>query len=232
MSQPEPPKPPQVKPDLPRYGRYAAIPAIAILLLIVINTLTTKPNGVTGVAPGGRLPPFATPLVLGDVEGDPDIARHDHEGANGDVAACRLRGRGILNVCELYERSPLVLALFIDSGSCPAIVSDLQRLMPAFPGVRFAAVALNGRRDSLRRLIARGRLTLPVAFDRHGTLLALYKVATCPQVTFALPGGVALGKALLSRPSPAALRRRVEGLVAAARARGWRPDPHPSGASE
>jgi len=223
MSTPEPPRSPPIKPDLPRYGRYVAIPAIAILLLITINTLTTRPNGVTGVAPGRRLPPFAAPLVLGDVEGDPDIARHDHEGANGDVAACRLRGPGILNVCQLYERSPLVLALFVDSGSCAGIVGDLQRLVPAFPGVRFAAVALNGDRGSLRRLIARDRLTLPLAYDRGGTLLALYKVATCPQVTFALPGGVALGKTLLSRPSPAALRRRVEGLVAAAKARGWKP---------
>jgi hypothetical protein len=243
MSRPEPstrpPTPPPVRPDPPRYGRYVAIPALAVLLLITLNTLLTKPNGVTGVAPGQRLPPFATPLVLGALEGDPDIAKHDHEGSNGEVAACRLRRAGVLNVCQLYERGPLVLALFIDSGSCPDVVSDLQRLMPAFPGVRFAAVALNGRRGPLRRLIAERRLTLPVGFDRGGTLLALYKVATCPQVTFVLPGGVARGKALLRRPSSAALRRRVEDLVAAARARGWRSGrgspthpslAHPSGA--
>ena len=225
MSRPEdppsPPPAPSVKPDLPRYGRYVAIPAIAILLLITINTLTTKPNGVTGVAPGQHLPPFAAPLALGTLEGDPDIARHDNEGSNGKVAACRLRGPGILNICQLYERSPLVLALFVDSSSCPDILGDLQKLSPSFPGVRFAAVAIKGDRGSLRRLIAARHLTMPLAFDRGGTLLALYKVATCPQVTFALPGGVARGKALLTRPSLAALRGRLEDLVAAARAHGW-----------
>jgi len=177
---------------------------------------------VTGVAPGQRLPPFAAPLALGRLEGDVDIARHDDEGSNGKVAACRLRRPGVLNVCQLYERTPLVLALFVDAGSCPNIVGDLQELAPSFPGVRFAAVAIKGSRGSLRRLIAARHLTMPVAFDRGGTLLALYKVATCPQVTFVLPGGVARGKALLARPSPTTLRKRVEDLVAAAKARGWR----------
>ena len=51
-------------------------------------------------------------------------------------------GRGILNVCQLYERGPVVLALFVDAGSCPAVLGDLQALAPSFPGVRFAAVAI------------------------------------------------------------------------------------------
>jgi hypothetical protein len=228
MSQPERQTPP-VKLNLPRYGRYVAIPALAVLLLITLNTLLTKPNGVTGVAPGHRLPPFAVPLALGGVEGDPDIARHDGEGENGRVAACRLRRAGVLNVCQLYESNPLVLALFVDSGSCPAVLSDLQRLMPSFPGVRFAAVALNGRRGPLRRLIAARHIDMPVGFDRGGTLLALYKVATCPQVTFVLPGGIARGRALLTRPSTATLRRRIEDLAAAAKARGWRAGPAVTG---
>ena len=222
MSQPEPPPRPPVKPDLPRYGRYIAVPALAILLLITLNTLLTKPNGVTGVTPGQRLPPFATPLVLGTLEGDPNIARHDDEGLNGRVAACKVREPGALNICRLYEHSPLVLALFIDAGSCPDILGDLQKLMPAFPGVHFAAVALNGRRAPLRKLISSRHLIMPVGFDRGGTLLALYKVATCPQVTFALPGGVAQGRALLTRPPLRTLRARIEDLVAASRARGWR----------
>jgi hypothetical protein len=61
-----------------------------------------------------------------------------------------------------------------------------------------------------------------VGLDRDGSLLPLYKVATCPQVTFAYPGGVVESPALLTRPPIATLRARVRELVAASRARGWR----------
>ena len=206
----------------PRYGRYVGLLALVILALITLNTIITKPNGATGVDPGHTVPPFAVPLVLGNVVGDADIAVHAGEGARGKVPACQERGAQILNICQLYERGPVVLALFLDAGSCPAILGDMQALAPSFPGVQFAAVALKGGRTQLRRLVAEKRLALPVGLDRDGSLLTLYKVATCPQVTFAYPGGVVQSRALLVRPSLATLRARVSQLVAASRARGWR----------
>lgn len=206
----------------PRYGRYVGLLALVILALITLNTIVTKPNGATGVDPGHTVPPFAVPLVLGNVVGDADIAVHAGEGARGKVPACQERGAQILNICQLYERGPVVLALFLDAGSCAAILGDMQALAPSFPGVQFAAVALKGGRTQLRRLVAEKRLALPVGLDRDGSLLTLYKVATCPQVTFAYPGGVVQSRALLVRPSLATLRARVSQLVAASRARGWR----------
>ena len=206
----------------PRYGRYVGLLALVILALITLNTIVTKPNGATGVDPGHTVPPFAVPLVLGNLVGDADIAVHAGEGARGKVPACQERGAQILNICQLYERGPVVLALFLDAGSCPAILGDMQALAPSFPGVQFAAVALKGGRTQLRRLVAEKRLALPVGLDRDGSLLTLYKVATCPQVTFAYPGGVVQSRALLVRPSLATLRARVSQLVAASRARGWR----------
>jgi hypothetical protein len=41
-------------------------------------------------------------------------------------------------------------------------------------------------------------------------------------VTFAYPGGVVQSKPLLEGPAPATLRARVNELVQAARAHGWR----------
>src|SRR2546429_344020 len=206
----------------PRYGRYVGLLALVILLLITINTIVTKPNGAKGIEPGRALPPFAVPLVLGDLSGDADIAARAGEGARGSVAACQERGPQILNMCQLYERGPVVLALFIDAGSCAAILGDLQALAPSFPGVQLAAVALKGDRRQLRRLVRSRGLRMPVGIDRDGSLLGLYKVATCPQVTFAYPGGVVESPALLSRPPIATLRARLRELVAASRARGWR----------
>ena len=106
------------------------------------------------------------------------------------MAACNLRGSQLLNICELYEQGPVVLALFVNSGSCPDILSDMQALAPSFPGVRFAAVAIKGNRGGLRRLVRSRQLTLPVGIDSDGAVAHLYKVASCPQVTFAYPGGV------------------------------------------
>ena len=209
----------------PRYGRYAGLLALVVLVLITINTLVTKPNGSTGIDPSHRLPPFAVPLALGNLNGAADVATAADQGAAGRVPACKERGPQILNICQLYEQGPVVLALFVDGGSCPRVLSDLQSIAPSFPGVRFAAVAIKGNRAQLRRLIASRGLRMPVGIDSDGALVALYKLASCPQVTFAYPGGVVQSRALLSRPSPATLRARVAQLVAASRARGWRGPP-------
>lgn len=194
---------------------------VLILVLITINTILTKPNGARGIEPGHKVPPFAVPLAQGSVNGAANVATRADEGA-AKRPACAVRGTGILNVCQLYERGPLVLALFVDEGSCPAILSDMQALAPAFPGVQFAAVAIKGGRSELLKLVRKRGLSLPVGFDIEGTLASLYKLASCPQVTFAYPGGVVQSRALLSRPSQMTLRARVQRLVKASVARGWR----------
>lgn len=205
--------------EIPRYGRWVGLLVILILVLITINTVLTKPNGVAGVPPGERVPPFAVPLALSKLEGAADVARHAHEGAAGSHAACTLRGAEILNICELYERGPVVLALFVNGGSCPRILSEMQRLLSVFPGVSFAAVEMRGERSALRRLVRSLRLSLPVGFDREGTLAPLYRVVGCPQVNFIYPGGVVQSWALLRAPSLDLLRSRVGALLAATKLR-------------
>ena len=63
----------------------------------------------------------------------------------------------MLNICELYEQGPVVLALFVDGELLPGVLCDMQALAASFPQVRFAAVAIKGDRRPMRRLIgARG----------------------------------------------------------------------------
>jgi hypothetical protein len=205
-----------------RYGRYVGLLALLILALITVNTIVTKPNGARGIEPGHRLAPFAVPLALGTLTGDANVATSPDQGTAGRVPACAVRGPQILNVCQLYERGPVVLVLFVDAGSCPGILSDVQALSSSFPGVQFAGVAIKGNRGSLRRLVRSRGLSVPIGIDRDGILAGLYKVASCPQVTFAYPGGVVQSKSLLGRPPLSTLRARVSELVAAARAGGWK----------
>jgi peroxiredoxin len=198
----------------PRYGRYAALLAIVLLVLVTVNTIVTKPHGVGGIPPGGRLAPFAAPLVTSNLPGDADVATERNQGSAGRVPACQLRGPQILNICALYEHNPVVLAFFVEGSSCTGILGEMQGLEAAFGGVRFAAVALGGNRTSLRRLVRRLHLTFPVAIDRDGAVATLYKVASCPQVTFSHAGGVVASRALVTTPTPATLRGRVAALAA------------------
>jgi len=209
-------------PSPPRYGRYVGLLAVLILVAITINTFVTKPHGGGGFAPGEHVAPFALPLAVSDLEGDANVATHADQGAAGARPACAVRGPKILNVCELYEHSPVVLALFVNGGACPAVLSDMQALKASFPGVEFAAVSIKGERAAVRRTVQERGLTFPVGIDKDGVLVVLYKQASCPQVTFVAPGGAAHGKALLRHVSRAELRARVEELVAASRAAGWK----------
>lgn len=201
--------------QIPRHGRYIGLLVFVILVLITINTALTKPNGARGIEPGRVVPPFAVPLALGTLEGDADVARHADEGAAGKHPACELRGPRILNICQLYEHRPVVLALFVAAGSCTRILEQMQALAPSFPDVNFAAVSLEGDRSGLRALVRSRDLSFPVGYDRDGVLAPLYKVATCPQVTFMYPGGTVQSSALLGTASLATLRARVQALLTA-----------------
>jgi peroxiredoxin len=202
-----------------RYRRFSGLLGLALVVLLLASVLLTHSQGAAGIAPGQRFAPFATPLALGSLEGDADIATHANDGSDGRVPACAERGPRILNICQLYEQGPVVLALFVDSGSCADVLDSMQALVGEFPGVRFAAVAIRGERDALRKLIRERGLTLPVGIDSDGAVAALYKVFSCPQVDFAFRGGVVQSKALLGNASVAALRARVRELATAAQAR-------------
>jgi hypothetical protein len=203
-------------------GRYVGLLGLLVLVLITINTALTKPNGSTGIPSGQYLAPFAVPLATSDLRGEANVATRPDQGSAGNVPACQVRGPKVLNVCQLYEHAPVVLALFVDEGSCPDMLGEMQTLTGSFPEVRFAAVSIKGNRASLRRLVRAKGLTLPVGIDNDGALAALYKVASCPQLSFAYPGGQVQSRALLRRIPLAQLRTRVSELVAASRRRGWR----------
>ena len=203
----------------PRYVRYAGLLGVLVLVGVIVNSLFVHRTGLTGIPPGQRAAPFAVPLALSSLEGDADIATHADQGAEGKVPACAERGAPILNMCQLYEQGPVVLALFVDAGGCATVLEEMQRLVPEFPTVRFAAVAIRAGRGQVRRLVRSRHLTLPVGLDEDGGVADRYKVYSCPQVDFVDRGGVVQSRALLASPSLASLRDRVRRLVSASRAR-------------
>jgi hypothetical protein len=205
------------------YARYIAILGLIALLAFTLHVALTAHKGTTAVRLGTRVPPFAAPYAIGGPPGEVDIATHANDGLAGRVSACSERGAKILNVCQLYERGPVVLALFFQAGSCADVLDELGRLAPLFPQVGFAAVGVKEDAASVARLVRSKRLTFAVGVDAEGRLGHLYAMVSCPQVMFVYPGGIVQSAPLLSTPSLGALRARVAELLAAARARGWRP---------
>ncbi len=196
-------------------GWIVTLVAFAVLVYITVNTLRTTGPGSTGLADGSRLPPFAAPLVLSDLDGDANVALHAHSGAAGAEPACSVRDPRALNVCTLARRGPLVLA-FLTAGSdrCVRELDAMAAVAPRRPRVAFAAVAVRGDRDDLRALVRKHGWRFPVAQDRDGAVANLYGVAVCPTVVFAHRGGRVLKTELGDAVStPARLLREVDVLL-------------------
>jgi AhpC/TSA family len=177
--------------------------AVAVLAYISYNSLTTEGPGARGVDPGRGLPPFAVPLALSDLEGD----------ANVSERACDVRGPDVLNVCELAERGPVVLAFFAEPAErCDDEIDLLDRIRERHPRVQFAAVAIQGDRDDLRRRVREQGWKLPVGHDRDGAVANTYGVAVCPTITLAARGGE-IRDTVFGSQSERRLEAAIEGLT-------------------
>jgi AhpC/TSA family len=217
-------------------GRYAWLVGIAAILVaggLMINAARPAGPGV-GLPAGAQMPPFAVVLATSKIVCDDDdpcdanvapSGARDH-GEAGRRPACEVRGPTILNLCELTERGPLVLALLATrSAGCVADLDGLAALQRRHRGLQVALVSLRGDLGDLRRLVRDRRWSFPVGWDRDGALAGLYGVVTCPYVAVARWRG-RVQATLPGRAGPlsgAELERRVDGAVAASRRAGWRP---------
>jgi AhpC/TSA family len=206
-----------------RYGWLVAVVLAAFIAYVSLNTLRSDHISSSGLDVHARVPPFAAPLALGAVDGDVNVAAKHGQGRYGDEPACRVRGREILNSCQLGERGPYVLAFLATRGTrCTRQLDLLQRAQARHPDLQVAAVAIRGDRGELRALVRRHRWRFPVAWDHDGILANLFGVAVCPLMTYALPGGVVQATSV-GELDAAELETRLAGLERAARAKGWRP---------
>ncbi len=188
------------------------IGGIGLTLVVVVSIIQFATHGIgtTGVPPGQRLRDFAAPLADTTLNGDPNLAppctlaRHDPRA---------------LNICLISRREPLVLAFFVTaSSSCERQVDALQTLSRRFPAaeVQFAAVAIDAGHAEIAHLARARHWTIPVAYDRDGSVGALYGVVVCPMVELARRGGIVDQRLIGGHwQTAAALAPRVQALLAA-----------------
>jgi AhpC/TSA family len=179
-------------------GWLVGVVGVVVLAYITLNTLRTEGLNPRGLDPGTRLPPFAMPLASSASDKDANIATRPGSGPEGARPACTVRGPEILNVCQLAERGPVVLAFVVTgAGDCEGQLDVLDRVAPRFPDVEFAAVAVHEDHDDLRRKVRERGWRVPVGYDHDGAVANLYGVGVvCPLFTFAGADGRVAGTKL------------------------------------
>lgn len=182
-------------PEVPRSGnKYAWLVGFLLLMGIGVLALTTTlPNtgkGIEGPPEGSRLPVFAAPLATGNLNGEANVCqRRPCSKSAGPVPACEVRGKDVLNLCELRRR-PLVLTLAVTRGAdCEPQVDRVERMKGDVPGVNFAVVMSGNERAAAEHIVRRRGWTQPVGVDHDGGIVNLYGVGVCPVTVFAAPGG-------------------------------------------
>ena len=203
-----PQAPPPARPQgSSKYGWFVGLVAVLLIGVVTLNSVRTEGVESGGPQTGNRLQPFAVPLAESKLDGDANVAEKAGQGELGKNPACRVRGRDILNVCQLAERGPVVLALFpSDAGRCRGVLRQFERAKRRHPDVQFAAVGSRGDRSELA-----GDWTFPVGFDRDGAVASVYGLVGCPQITFARKGGVVIDT-VRTEVSDAKLDARIQRL--------------------
>ena len=229
--------PPRTPPPPGRVGGYRhawLLGIVAILAIGAFSIHSARPDAprASGVRAGEVLPPFAvvraTSGVVCDDDDDPcdaNVARRPNQGGAGRRPACEVRGPAVLNVCELYERGPLVLGLAAGRGArCLDTFERLEVLARRHPGMQVALVTIGGGLSELRGSVRTRGWSFPVGWDRDAILAGVYGVAACPYFTVARWRGRVQGTLIgLDAISGGELERLTAAAVAASRRAGWRP---------
>ena len=200
MSGPGRPRPPA---GASRYTWIVGVAAVLALAYITLNTLGTDAPGSRGVPKGEKLPPFAVPLALSNLEGDAQV---------DPAKACKVRGPRVLNSCQLAARGPVAIAFFATkSDRCERQIDVVERVRRRFPDIGFAAVSVRGNRAEVRRQVRRRGWGMPVGYDHAGAVTNAYAVAICPTITFAARSGKVVSTSF-SLLGEAALVKRLEAI--------------------
>ncbi len=194
--------------DTRPYRRAIGAFAFALVVVISVALFLTRGVGTVGVVPGQRLHDFAAPVATSNLVGDANFSKPCRLGYFGDRA---------LNTCLLTRRGPLVLAFFVTgSSTCVQQINTLQRVSHQFARARvaFGAVAVSASKSATAKLVHQHRWTIPVAYDRDGSVGSVFGVAICPLVELVSRGGIVKYRLIGDRwLQPTALAAKVRALV-------------------
>lgn len=220
----------QPSPIRPRtYSLVVGIAFIALIVIAGVNTIKNADNGgLLGASNEEDLPleQFAVPNARADVSGDANIAQDDCETSElpcpadaRRTPACRVPGRDVIRVCDLFDR-PLVISFWFTRGSdCESQQDVVDAVYRRYRDrVNFLSLNVRDDRDTVRELARERGWRMPLGHDRDGALANLYRVGGCPTFVYAYPGGI-LESAGIGELSESELEQRVRELLRASRQR-------------
>ena len=112
----------------------------------------------------------------------------------------------------------MVLGFFVTgSDACKQQVDTMQAVSREFSPSRvtFAAVAVDAGHSETAKLVRSRGWTIPVAYDRDGSLGTLYGVEICPMLELAYRGGIVKYRLIGNHwLTASALAAKVRALVA------------------
>lgn len=184
--EPEPEPPPR------RRGRYTWVVGVAAVIAIVVVAINSLPNparGSDGPQVGEPIPHFAAPDARVPADFDPNINQSASDPAEGDTPACDVPGENVVRSCDHTDK-PLLITFIAPTAECEAYLDRVDRLAQRFPGVNFLAVLSAADEEKGAEILAERGWRQPVALDRNGAILTLYRVSFCPTTVFAREGGI------------------------------------------
>jgi thiol-disulfide isomerase/thioredoxin len=203
---------------------------IALIAVALVNTLRTTGGGLLGAGGdrGTAMPQFAVPDALGSVEGDANVYQDDCESSEipcpadqRRTPACEVSGRGVIRVCDFFDR-PLVISFwFSRGGDCLPAQDLVDRIASRYRGrVNFLSVNIRDDRTDVREVVRDRGWRLPVGHDADGAVSNIYRVGVCPTVAFLYPGGILRGASVGTEElDQGALAQQVERLLRESRRR-------------
>jgi hypothetical protein len=183
--------PRSARPAATRYGWVVGVAFFIVIVVVLVNSAGNPGRGTQGPEAGTVLPDFAAPEALRGPDGDANVKQAGSEDSAGNrTPACEVRGRGIVNVCELRARRPVIVT-FVGPAvpDCLPQLDAIERVARQVPQVAFVAVMSGKPRREVADLVRRRGWTFPVAVDRDPAIFNLYRVAFCPTTVLAERGG-------------------------------------------
>ncbi len=168
------------------YSVVVGIVFVLVIAVAAINALRTTDSGTVGLGDvllGEKVKPFAVPIATSHLEGDANV---------DPKQACLVEGRGVLRICDYFDR-PLVMSWWFTKGASGCIAQqDIFDDVAAKYKDRAGFVSINVRdsRDRLRQLIEEHDWKVKVGHDADGAASNIYRIGGCPTFLFVRPGGV------------------------------------------
>ncbi|MGB3952344.1 MAG: redoxin domain-containing protein [Solirubrobacterales bacterium] len=169
--------------------------AIAVVFSLFLLLTGSRPVGSENLI-GRSLPDFAAPLADSGLRLDSNVFTPEAARAGDSTAACDVRVPGAFNSCRDLTGRSIVAFWNPDKPKCIEQVDELDALAREAKDVSAVAVSFDKPIDEVAPVTADHRWRISVAVDRDGAVSALYSVAGCPTVFFAVNGkivGVRLG---------------------------------------